>query len=127
MSTVVRCQECGGLFSFLPRGVCADCLDQIERDFQTVRDYLRENPKALVFQVAEATEVDEARIQGFIDDGRIELAASGSQELSCEVCGATIAGGRHCEPCRRRLIAGLNQPLQTTAPAPRLGMHSRGR
>jgi methionyl-tRNA synthetase len=127
MTTVVKCRECGGLFPFLPRGVCVDCLDQIERDYQTVRSYLRDNPGARVFQVAEATEVEEGRIQQFIADGRIELATSGSGDLTCEVCGTTIAGGRHCEPCRRRLVAGLNQTLETTTPVNRLGMHSRDR
>jgi len=106
--SVVKCQDCGGLFSFLPRGVCADCLEQIETDYHTVRDYLRANPKSLVYQVAEATEVAESRIQSFISEGRIDLASGADSALSCEVCGTTITAGRHCDPCRARLVAGLS-------------------
>jgi predicted amidophosphoribosyltransferase len=125
--SVVKCQDCGGLFSFLPRGLCADCLDHIEKDYRTVRDYLRDNPGTLVHQVAEATEVDEGRIRDFIEEGRIEFATVGNVALACEVCGATIASGRHCEPCRRRLVAGLNNTFDAPEPQARLGMHVRDR
>lgn len=125
--SVVKCQDCGGLFSFLPRGVCAPCLDQTEVDYQTVRDYLRDNPGTALFQVAEATEVDEGRIQNFIAEGRIDFATAVQTSFSCEVCGTTIASGRHCEPCRRRLVAGLNESFEVKEQAPRLGMHVRDR
>jgi uncharacterized OB-fold protein len=125
--SVVKCQDCGGLFSFLPRGVCAPCLEETEADYQTVRDYLRDNPGTAVYLVAEATEVDESRIQKFIAEGRIDFATAAETALACEVCGTTVATGRHCEPCRRRLVAGLNNTFEVQEQAPRLGMHVRGR
>jgi hypothetical protein len=125
--SVVKCQDCGGLFSFLPRGVCAPCLEQIEVDYRTVRDYLRDNPGTPLYSVAEATEVDESRIQKFIAEGRIDFATAAVTALNCEVCNATIAAGRHCEPCRRRLVAGLANTFEVQEQAPRLGMHVRDR
>lgn len=124
--SVVKCQDCGGLFSFLPRGVCAPCLDQTEADYRTVRDYLRDNPATAVYLVAEATEVAESRIQKFIEEGRVDFAVAAATSFICEVCGTTIATGRHCEPCRRRLVAGLNNTFAVQEQAPRPGMHVRG-
>jgi uncharacterized OB-fold protein len=123
--SVVKCQDCGGLFSFLPRGVCGACLEEIEVDYRTVRDYLRDNPGTAVYQVSEATEVDESRIQKFIAEGRIDFATAADTAFRCEVCGTTIASGRHCEPCRRRLVAGLSNTFETPEQATRLGMHAR--
>ncbi|MFP5450323.1 MAG: hypothetical protein ACLGG9_01095 [Thermoleophilia bacterium] len=71
--SVQRCTECGGLFANMPRGVCAGCLDQRERDFRVVRDWLRDNRGAGIPEVTEATGVDEGVIVHFIREGRIEI------------------------------------------------------
>lgn len=71
--SVQRCSECGGLFANMPRGVCAGCLDQRERDFRVVRDWLRDNRGAGIPEATEATGVDEGVIVRFIREGRIEI------------------------------------------------------
>lgn len=71
--SVQRCEACGGLFAHLPRGVCASCLDQRERDFRDVRDWLRDNGGAGIAEAAAATGVEEGVIVRFIREGRIEV------------------------------------------------------
>lgn len=71
--SVKACDSCGGLFAHLPRGVCANCLDQREGEFRTVRDWLRDNRGAPIAAAAEATGVDEGTIVRFIREGRIEV------------------------------------------------------
>lgn len=71
--SVQRCEECGGLFANLPRGVCATCLDQREGEFRQVRDWLRSNRGSGIAEASEATGVDEGTIVRFIREGRIEV------------------------------------------------------
>lgn len=69
--SVQQCQDCGALFGYLPRGVCAGCLDAREADFRTVRDWLRANPGASAVATSAATGVGERRISLFIREGRL--------------------------------------------------------
>jgi hypothetical protein len=83
VSPVEACRGCSRLYPYLPRGLCSDCLDRRERDFQAVKEWLRENPRSSMHAVAEATDVDEALIAQFVREGRLELVGSGpsAQEL----------------------------------------------
>lgn len=74
MTAVQSCKGCGKLFSFLPRGLCADCIDLREERFQTVREWLRDNRGASVAAACQATGVEERLVQEFIREGRLELA-----------------------------------------------------
>ena len=127
MTRIATCDECGRLFSFLARGTCGDCLERMERDFQAVRDYLREHPRARVAEVACATGVAEDLIHRFLREGRLEQAAAPADALACEVCGAAIAVGRHCAPCRDRLIKGFGGAVDPVGARERVGMHTRSR
>lgn len=111
MNTLQRCTECGGFFQFLPRGVCGSCLEEIERDYEVVRDHLRGDPRATMHDLAGQTGVDEDRIRTFIAEGRLEFRPSDVEAVAsstCEMCGAPVFQGRHCEQCRARLVHGLS-------------------
>ena len=124
MSPVELCKGCGRIFPFLARGVCADCLGRIEEQFELVREHLRENPGARVAEIAAATGVPEADIAGFIRAGRLSWGQVGAEEaVTCEICGAAIGAGRHCAPCRAKLLQGLkdhgaDEPAPARPPAP---------
>ena len=75
MSNVVTCSRCGRLYRNLLRGHCADCLEARERDYETVRDHLRENPHARLGSAAEDTGVDSKLIMEFVQEGRLELGS----------------------------------------------------
>ncbi len=82
MSPVESCKGCGGLFAFLPRGYCADCIDLRERRYQDVREWLLDNRGASVADAAQSTGVEESLIMAFVREGRLEFvgAATASTE-----------------------------------------------
>lgn len=78
MTTVQTCKECGKLFSFLPRGLCAGCIDYRESQYQLVREWLAENHGRTIAAVTEGSGVERKLITEFIDEGRLELIVDGS-------------------------------------------------
>jgi len=78
VSPVQSCKGCGGLFSFLPRGLCTGCIDAREEQFHAVRDYLADNRGASVAQACLNTEVPEKVIAEFIREGRIQVVGDGA-------------------------------------------------
>jgi hypothetical protein len=101
--SVQQCQDCGALFGYLPRGVCAGCLDAREADFRTVRDWLRANPGASAVDTSAATGVGERRISLFIREGRLSRPAG--------------EGWEHVDEDERRR-ALIREALPGLAPAP---------
>jgi len=74
VTAVQCCRGCGNLFPFLPRGLCAGCIDVREERFQTVREWLRDNRGASIIAACQATGVEERLLAEFIREGRLELA-----------------------------------------------------
>lgn len=81
MSPVQSCTGCGGLFSFLPRGLCADCIDRREEHFVSVREWLRDNPGGSVLGACESTGVPERVISEFIREGRLDFTSDVTPSL----------------------------------------------
>lgn len=104
MSPVESCRGCGGLFAFLPRGYCAECIDLRERRYQDVREWLLDNRGASVLDAAQATGVEESLIMAFVREGRLEFVGSAA---------ATPEDEELKERIRRDLAA-----RGTTGPAP---------
>lgn len=122
--SVVSCKGCGGIFSFLPRGLCADCLDRREEDFRAVREYLRDNPGATVIAACTETGVEERLVAEFIREGRLQFADHGGAE--------TVRDQMAREELRVRLageLAARQSAEAAAASAPgartRSGMRSR--
>jgi hypothetical protein len=122
VSPVEACRGCSKLFPYLPRGLCADCLDGRERDFQAVRDWLLENPGSSIHAASTATDVEEGLIAEFVREGRLQLVGEGpsAQEI------------REEEERRARLVREIasNPTLGTTVAADdrdvrRTGMRTR--
>lgn len=82
MTTVERCRDCGRLFSYLPRGVCGECLTRREELFLTVKAHFRAAPGASVAEVALATGAPVGMITAWIADGRLAAAVPSDQALS---------------------------------------------
>lgn len=122
MSSVQACTGCGGLFPFLPRGICADCIDLREEQFHTVREWLRDNGGASVMAACQATGIEERIIAEFIREGRLEVAGQGSpsveEQREQDALRARIAS---------QLAASANAAATTPAgsSAPRRGMRTR--
>lgn len=126
MTTVERCRDCGRLFSYLPRGVCGECLTRREELFLTVKAHFRSAPGASVAEVATATGVPVGMITAWIADGRLAPAVPSDQALS-----EWRAEEDRLEGIRRALAETVAaeppavHPGPGAAAAPRRGMFGR--
>ncbi len=120
MSPVQQCTGCGGLFPFLPRGLCADCIDVREERFQAVRTWLADNPAASLAAACQATGAEMRLVEEFVREGRLEFSGGVTPSIDAlrdrEALRAQIAA----ELARERESA----PVASTTPRPR-GMWSR--
>ncbi|MHC1759580.1 MAG: flagellar protein [Negativicutes bacterium] len=113
---LANCKECGKLFVQNPAGICPDCYRIEEENEEIVAKYLRDNRRASITQVHEATGVAEKTILKMIKTGRI--TGDIQVEYPCETCGRPILEGRVCLECGRRV---LEQVKPDPKPAPKLG------
>ncbi|MHB8928185.1 MAG: MerR family transcriptional regulator [Bacillota bacterium] len=103
MSMELRnCPRCGALFAYTGKNLCGACLAEEDKEFETLRSFLKENPRASLEETSEATGVKPERILRFLRDGRI-IAAQDAAWLQCERCGRPIIAGRFCPECAKRL------------------------
>ena len=99
-----NCPECGKLFVQVSRNLCPGCVEQEEKEFESVADYLRTHKDTGIAETSEATGVSEERIIAFLRDGRLQTKGAMSMELQCERCGKMINTGRLCEDCTKSLL-----------------------
>ena len=109
---VQTCQRCTKLFRQVRSPFCADCLDLIEMEFESIRDYLRAHPRATIAQGAAETGVPEKSILFLIREGRLTFGVPGTS-LRCERCGTLIHDGRFCSKC----VGGLRSEFLSMEPA----------
>ena len=76
---------------------CPACRVKVEKKFQEVKEYIRDNKGVGIQQVADACEVDVGQIRQWLREERLELAADSALYLNCESCGQPIRSGRFCE------------------------------
>lgn len=99
-----NCRRCKRLFQYITgRVICPACKDEEEKEFQKVKDYLYEHPKATMAEVSQATEVSVATIRHYLREGRLIITPDSPIGIECEKCGTTIKTGRFCERCAREL------------------------
>jgi ribosomal protein L32 len=112
-----NCKECGKLFVQNPAGICPDCYRLEEEQEEKVASYLRDNRRATIGEVHEATGVPEKIILKMIKKGRI--TGDVQMEYPCESCGRPILEGRVCGECGRRVLDQIKADPRTAAkPAP---------
>mgnify|MGYP001295781955 CR=1 FL=1 len=117
---IANCTRCGKIFRPVGgRKMCPQCLEADQKDFAAVRDYLKENPGAHIAAVSEATGVPVKRIQEYLREGRLVLAAS-ADWLRCERCGAPLQTGRLCAKCLAEIAkeAAPSKPAAASAEGP---------
>lgn len=108
----VNCPNCNEVFvknNF--RDVCPKCWEKEEKDFETVKNFLRkrENRAATIEQIVEQTGVDEKAIIKFVKKGRLQKTQFPNLGYPCERCGHIITKGLYCEKC----ISELRTELET--------------
>lgn len=107
------CRRCRKIFQHIvgPE-ICPQCKQFEEVLFVRVKDYLRENPGANIYQIHQETTVSAAMIERFLRQGRLQVAPDSPIALGCERCGNKISTGRYCGPCASEVTAELNQAKQ---------------
>lgn len=113
------------MFAYQGRNLCSKCLEKEDTDYGVVRRYVREHPGAGVFEVSEATGIEEEKILQFLKDGRLQ--SKGFVEItSCERCGKKISEGKFCEHCRGEMSQALRSVLPSKSSSPEDKGQERG-
>jgi len=95
----MNCPRCGKIFVRVFESICDACIKKEGEVFESVREYVKDNPGKTVKEVSEACEVSVKRILTYIRDGRIEASSGMHGEIACSKCGKPISIGRMCEKC----------------------------
>ena len=112
---IIQCTFCRKPFQSIGRRICNGCLEQIDRDFVTVRDYIYEHKQTDIDTVAEETGVAKQTILYLLKDGRLILDDPGGAGgmLRCEACKKPITSGRMCEDCKDMVAKTMKKSIET--------------
>lgn len=115
---IIKCKLCREPFQSYGNPVCPVCLEQVDKDFFVVRDYIYDNPsQANIEKIAEATGVKEAHIVYLLEEDRLSTkgglgGANFGSKLKCQVCGREISSGNLCDSCKSALTKELGVNTQ---------------
>ena len=110
---VRTCRNCGRLFNYITGfPVCPACVDQLEKKFRQVKDFIRENPRSTVQEIADANEVSVKQLKQWIREERLTFSNDSPIGLECEKCGAMIKTGRFCTACKGKMADNLQGMMQ---------------
>jgi len=113
VAELANCEQCGKVFVKVARAICPTCYRENEQKFETVWHYIRQqkNREATVYQVHEATGVEEKLIFQWVREGRLKVKDFVNLAYPCQSCGAMIQSGMLCDACANQLkkeIAALS-------------------
>ena len=106
---LANCKDCGGLFNKTASEACPKCLESEEEEYQKVRQYLLDDPSALIDELVEETGVSVEKIRYFLETGRLtETKLIIDSDLTCQMCGRQISFGTLCRFCSKKVSQGLS-------------------
>ncbi len=111
-----QCRRCRKLFQYIGNPQCPACVQELDNIFNKVRNYLYDNPRASIEQICDDCGAEESNILGWLREGRLILNDHSAGILPCEGCGASIASGRYCDACAKRVKSDLQSTAQSMAP-----------
>lgn len=82
-------------------------MDEMDKAFKLVKDYIYEYPHAGILEISKNTGVPEKWIFDFLREERLELE-TGSSMLICEQCGVPIHTGKYCNKCKNEFEKIVN-------------------
>lgn len=111
MAELANCARCGTVYVKTIRDICQNCYREEEDAFQKVYQFLRDqkNREATVFEIVEATGVEEELIIKFVKEKRLTPKEFPKLAYPCERCGRDISAGKICERCQKELKSDLAQ------------------
>jgi len=114
---IIQCNICKKPFQSLGGRVCPECLDKIDKDFITVRDYIYDNRNASIEITSEETGVSKAVILHLLKEGRLTLDNPDSEGiLICDICKKPIETGRLCRECKEKVASTMNKSIESKKP-----------
>ena len=111
---IVQCTYCKKPFQSLGGRICPACLEQIDRDFITVRDYIYEHKHSNIDKIAEETEVKKSIIIHLLKEGRLIIdSPDGDGILICDMCKKPINTGRLCKECMGKVASKMDKNVSS--------------
>lgn len=105
---VTTCNSCHRLFNYIGgQRLCPNCRDNLEKKFQEVKQYVRDNPSNSISDVSTEMDVPVSQIKLWIRQERLAFTEDSKVMIECERCGASIRTGRFCEKCKKNLTDTL--------------------
>lgn len=108
---VKNCTRCGKIYIHIGIPICRDCKQEDEEDFQSIKNFLKEEPGASIKEVEDGTGVDSKKIIEFLKEGRLEVTEANNLFFNCERCGSQIKTGRFCQKCTADMDREFNQAI----------------
>jgi len=110
---IIQCHFCKKPFQSLGGRICGNCLEKIDKDFITVRDYIYENKHADMDTVSEETGVSKQIIMHLLKEGRliVDDPEDSGGLLTCEVCKKPIRTGRMCKDCKDAVATTMQKSM----------------
>ena len=106
---VRNCKKCGKIFNYVVGApICPACREASEAEFQRVKEFIKENKKVTLSEIAAECEVTETQIRQWIRQERLVFSDDSLVGINCESCGKSIKTGRFCEMCKSEIARGLN-------------------
>lgn len=101
---LAKCPRCEELFDKISTQVCLQCADDENRDIDTVREAVQNNPDINAEGVAELTGVEVSCVLRMMDAGTVTSVTFG-ESIECGRCGAPAISStkRLCQKCLEAL------------------------
>lgn len=104
-----NCRNCKKIFNYITgEPLCPKCRDYMEDKFQEVKQYITDNPRENITEVAEACDVSVAQIKRWVRAERLSFTEDSLVGLECERCGKMVHSGRFCKECAGGLADAMN-------------------
>ena len=106
---IIQCKICHKPFQSLGGFTCPDCVEKIDRDFMTVRDYIYDHPNSKMDEVSKETGVEKTVILQLLKEGRLKLDTPDPEGLLvCYICKKPISSGRMCDECKGKVATKMS-------------------
>jgi len=109
---IIQCSFCKKPFQTLGRKICPECIEQMEKDFFVVRDYIYEHKQTNMDIVSEETGVSKRAIMHLLKEGRLEIedkSGGGDGLFKCDKCKKPINSGRLCSACKDKVANAMQK------------------
>lgn len=114
---VVACKKCHSLFQTLKdTDYCPICSLEINKLFNKVKKYIRDNNRAGIHEVSEACSVNPKWIIQWVREERLYFTEESEIAIPCLQCGTKISTGKYCDHCRKTMSNNMTSLKRSFKP-----------